>query len=50
LAFRAEVLHHRVLADKHADGPGDEKGRDEAQQHMLARIPLGQLEGFDDAP
>ena len=40
VSLRAEVLHHGVLADEDADGPRDEEGRHEAQQDVLARIPL----------
>ena len=38
--LRPEVLHHRVLADEHADGAGDEERGHQAEQHMLPRVPL----------
>jgi len=46
--FRAEVFHHRLLADKDADRPGYKKGRHQAEQHMLARVPFDQVKGLHD--
>ena len=33
-------------ADEDADGPGDEEGGHQAEQHVLARVPLHQGEGL----
>ena len=44
--LRAQVLHHRGLAHEHPDPARDEECRHEAQQHVLPRVPLHQLEGF----
>jgi len=48
VCLRAEIAHHRGLADEHADRPGDEEGRHEAEQHMLLGVPLDQVEGLED--
>ena len=43
-----QVLHDRSLADKDTDGPGDEKGRHQTENHMLLRVPLDQVKGFQN--
>ena len=44
--FGPQVTHHRGLVDECADAPGDEQGWDEAEEHMLLRVPFGQFEAF----
>jgi hypothetical protein len=44
----AEIFHDRGLADENPYRAGNEKGRHQAQQDMLAGIILQQVEGFPD--
>jgi hypothetical protein len=43
-----EVLHHRRLADENPHRPGNEEGRHQAEQHMLLRVPLDQVQRFPE--
>jgi hypothetical protein len=43
-----EVFHDRRLGHEAGDGPCDEKGRHQAEQHVLLGIPLGQRQRRDD--
>ena len=43
---RAQVAQHRRLADEQPDGPGDEERRHQAEQHVLARVPVAEDEAL----
>jgi hypothetical protein len=45
---RTQVFHHTFLANEDAYRAGDEEGWNEAEQHMLLRVPLHQVERFHD--
>ena len=48
--IRSEVTHHRLLRNKRTDRPRDPERREQAENHMLARIPLGQRQCFLHRP
>jgi hypothetical protein len=44
----AEVFQHRFLREEGGNRAGDEQGWDHAGQRVVPRVPLKQLEGFDN--
>jgi len=46
----AEVFQHRGLGNEYGDRPGDEKGGDQAGEHMFAGIVLEHQEGLQAGP
>jgi hypothetical protein len=44
---RAQVLHDRRLADEDRDRAGDEERGNQTQQHVLACVPLEQMQRFE---
>ncbi len=44
---RAEVLHHRALADIDGHRACDDEGRQQAKDDVLAGVPLGQAKAFE---
>ncbi len=46
---RTEVSDHRLLADEHRNGAGDEERRDETEQHVLASVVVEHGEGLDES-
>ncbi len=45
---RAEVAHHRTLAQEHTDRARDQERGDEAEEHVFPRVGLGEEQGLAD--
>jgi hypothetical protein len=46
IVVTAKVLHHGALADVDGHRTGDDECRQQAEDHVLAGIPLGQAQAF----
>jgi len=45
-----EVFHHRLLGDEGADGSRDPERREQAQDHVFLRVPLGECQRLGHRP